>query len=131
MHREREEREVRRTCEKSVHIIIVVLNLGKCSLAECISSLPIKNLVNPVIFFSENAEFQLLLLLLHLVLTLQQKLGDLGERLLDSQFAEIGLFDFVTGKLTATTCSTAVVLVACACWLDHPEGWAFHDIMTG
>ena len=54
----------------SLHSIVIILDLRKRGLAKCISGWSIQDLVDPIVTLSEDAELQLLLLLLHLVLAL-------------------------------------------------------------
>ena len=54
----------------SLHSVVIILDLCKSGLAKCISGWSIQDLVDPIVAFSENAELELLLLLLHLILTL-------------------------------------------------------------
>ena len=115
----------------SVHVVIIVLNLGEGRLAERVGGLPIENLVDPVVFLGEDAQLELLLLFLHFVLALEEQFGDFGEGLLHGQLAEIGLLDLVPGQLTPATRRTSVVLVARACWLHHPKCGALHNIVAG
>lgn len=114
----------------SVHIVIIILDLGESSLAKGISSWSIQDLVHPVVSGSKHAELQLLLLLLHLVLTLEKQLGDLWKGLLHRELPEVSLLDFIPGELAATACCAAIVLITCASWLNHPESGSPHNIMA-
>jgi len=105
----------------SCHVFVVVLNFSKGGGAERVSRLSVQDLVRPAVAFAEHCEFELLLLLLHLVLSLEQQFCNLGKSLFDAHLAESSLFDFVASQLATTTGSTSVVLEARARGLHHPQ----------
>ena len=115
----------------SVHVVIVVLDFGQSSLAEGVRGRSVQDLVHPVISSREHAQLQLLLLLLHLVLALEEELGDLGERLFHRHVPEVSLLDFIPGELTAASSGATVVLIAGASRLNHPESGSPHDVVAG
>lgn len=113
----------------SLHLVFLVLNVLEGTSAELISCLAVEDLVDPAVALGEHAQLQLLLLLLHLVLRLEQQLGDQRKSLFDSLFTEVALLDFISGQLTATARCAPVVLEACSCGLNHPKGCALHDVV--
>jgi len=70
---------------------------------------------------ADNAEFELLLLLLHFLLRLKKDLDDVWEGVLDSHLAEVLLLNLVSGELLPSSTGAAVVLVAGTGGLNHKE----------
>jgi len=68
--------------------------------------------------------------LLHLVLSLEEQLSNLGESLLHSHFPEVCLLNLIAGQLATTASCTSVVLEAGTRGLDHPQSSTLHDIMA-
>lgn len=97
----------------SVHVVVLVLDFSESRCAQGISRGPVKDFVHPVVAFGQDSNLQLLLLLLHFILSLKQELRHQGEGLLDSEVTEVTLLDLVSGELASATSSTSVVLEAC------------------
>jgi len=85
----------------------------------------VDDLVGEVGLVTDDAEFELLLLLLHFLLRLKKDLDDVWEGLLDSQLAEVLLLNLVSGELLASATGAAVVLVAGTGGLNHKETETF------
>ena len=113
----------------SAHLSILILNLIDSSLCQLLGCLSVKNSVSPLCLFGENREFQLLLFVFHLVLGLEQDLGNLGESLLDSQLSEVALLNFISAKLLAAATGATVVLIAGARGFNHRQSGALHVVM--
>ena len=106
-----------RSC--NVHLLVLDL-LGSLS-GQLLNDGSIDDLVVEVGIVTDNAELELLLLLLHFLLRLEKDLDDVGQGLLDSQLAEVLLLNFVSGELLSSSTGAAVVLVAGTGGLNHKE----------
>ena len=107
----------KRSC--NVHLLVLDL-LGSLS-SQLLNDDSIDDLVVEVGIVTDNAELELLLLLLHFLLRLEKDLDDVGEGLLDSQLAEVLLLNLVSGELLSSPTGATVVLVAGTRGLNHKE----------
>lgn len=64
--------------------------------------------------FAQHRKLQLLLLLLHLVLRLEQDLDEFGQRLFAGHTSEVSALNFVPANLLSSARGTAIVLEAAA-----------------
>ena len=78
-------------------------------------------MVLPIGALGHNTDFQLLLLVLHLLLSLQNDLGEQGQGLLHSQVLKVRLLNLVSADLLSSSTGATVVLVNSARGLNHIE----------
>jgi len=98
----------------SSHLHLLVFDISRRLLGEVLYKDAVEYLVGEVGLVADDAELDLLLLLLHLVLRDKQNLGDVGQRLVDGHLSEVLLLDLISRELLASAACTAVVLVALA-----------------
>lgn len=78
---------------------------------------------------ANKGQLELLLLIFHFFLALEENLGHKGQRLLHSHVAELGLLNVIASHLSTTTRRAAIILEAVARRLDHVQAGALDGVV--